>query len=150
MRKQYFIKFEKTLFALGKDNFPYSYQVLSFRKRQAERIPLSQLRTMRSKARDLETLSKDLQGTQCLEIVEESKQKIYSHRIDLERPVLTVIAPIISGMVCNYMPDAWNLLYNGAGYSATSGKKLKPIVCREKRSKGYKAVIDSLNDYFNR
>lgn len=149
MRKQYFMRFEKTLFALGFNGFPYAYRVLSFRKRQIERIPLSQLKAMRNRARILEAIARDLPGDQMLSIVEASKQAIYSHRIDLERHVLTVIAPIVP-VYCNSVLEAWNLLYNGAGYSATSGKKLKPIVCREKRAKGYKAVIDSLNDYFNR
>jgi hypothetical protein len=148
MRKHYFMKINQTLFAIGKDSFPYAYTVTSFRKRSLN-LSLSQLRQLSKKANQFEGLAESLDSTQVIGIVEDSKKRVYCNRIDLERDLDTVISPMIP-MNCNSLKDSFDLFFNGKGYSAFTGKQLKSITCIEKREKALKAISDKLADLFNK
>lgn len=124
-------KIDNTVFFnSSRHNCPMAFLVVSFRKNE-KTSTLSQIRKQWKEAKARE--EKDL--TVSLNALESAKQSVYLKRCDLERDIKTVISPILSSSDIVKPSEAVDLLLNGKGYSAISGKKLRPITCQEKRRK---------------
>lgn len=135
------VKLNKTLLFVSEiHGVALGYYTLQFRKRENQNT-LSQLRKIWKRARLIEArLEKD---SNYLETVYAAKTAVYRHRIDLERPVTSVVAKIADSKALVSLSKAWNMVMNGEGFSVY-GKQLKPITCLEKRIKVAKALADKL------
>jgi len=144
------IKIGNTLFCLGKQSaFPMSFRVFTFRKRDFNGLKLSDFRQLYHSANELDRLfsERDLGNLQLNSIFWDSKRNSYQNRIDLERPVRSVVSEPESCFSSNLL-SLWTWYFDGVG-SSVSGKKLKPIVCQEKRRKALIRVINGLSEALN-
>lgn len=140
---QYF-NIGKTLFFMSeKVNFPLGYLVTSFRKREIDLQPAISHIVERMYRLEEKLPNK---SDSYVDLVYKAKESVYFNRYDSERELGTVIhEPMEKGMSVT-LSQAWDIVMNGHGHSATTGKHLKVITCTEKRRKVFKALIDLLNE----
>jgi len=132
----------KTLFFdSSRHGAPLAYYVLQFRGR-INLNKLSILRVIFRRAQVLENKMPEL--SKYARLLWEAKKAVYSIRCDLERPIDSVIHPIMEETASTSIGYAINLLLNGQGISLYSKKQVKPITCKEKRVKVLKRFTELL------